>query len=77
MSKYYHPLEKSVNAVVYKGVEFEVVERPDVLWVGCVDFAADNTGESDIGGTLKRTNTSVHWRVRRKKTDTCKILIST
>lgn len=54
MSKYYHPLEKSVNAVVYKGVEFEVVERPDVLWVGCVDFAADNTGESDIGGTLKR-----------------------
>lgn len=49
-----HPLEKLVQMITYKGVEFEVVERPDVLWVGCVDYAKNNTDESDIGATLKR-----------------------
>ena len=49
-----HPLEKLVQTITYKGVELEVVERPDVLWVGCVDYAKNNTDESDIGATLKR-----------------------
>lgn len=49
-----HPLEKLVQTITYKGMEFEVVERPDVLWVGCVDYAKNNTDESDIGATLKR-----------------------
>ena len=49
-----HPLEKLVQTITYKDVEFEVVERPDVLWVGCVDYAANNTDESDIFATLKR-----------------------
>jgi len=46
--------EKLLSKITYKGVEFEIVERPDVLWAGCVDYANDNTGESDISGTLKR-----------------------
>jgi len=49
-----HPVEKLVELIRYKGVEFEVVQRPDVLWVGCVDYAENNTDESDIQGTLKR-----------------------
>ena len=47
-------IEKTVEIIIYKGVEFEVVERSDVLWVGCVDYANNNTDESDIGATLKR-----------------------
>jgi len=54
MQKLVHPLEKLVEIITYKGVEFEVVERPDILWVGCVDYADNNEGESDIGATLKR-----------------------
>ena len=49
-----HPSEKLIQTISYKGVDFEVVERPDVLWVGCVDYANNNTDESDIGATLKR-----------------------
>jgi hypothetical protein len=54
MTRLNHPVEKPVRTLVYKGVEFEVVERPDVIWVGCVDYAQGNSGESDIGETLKR-----------------------
>ncbi len=49
-----HPAEKLIKTINYKGAEFEVVKRPDVLWVGCVDYADNNTDESDIGATLKR-----------------------
>ena len=49
-----HPVEKLVQIITYKGVDFEVVERPDVLWVGCVDYAKNNSDESDIDATLKR-----------------------
>ena len=35
-------------------MDIEVVERPDVLWVGCIDYANNNIDESDIGATLKR-----------------------
>lgn len=54
MQKTNHPMEKLVQTITFKGVEFEVVERPNVLWVGCVDYAGNNTDESDIGATLKR-----------------------
>jgi hypothetical protein len=54
MSRLNHPIEKLVQTITYKGVELEVVERPDVIWVGCVDYANNNNGESDIGATLKR-----------------------
>jgi hypothetical protein len=43
-----------VQTITYKGVEFEIIERPDVIWVGCVDYANNNSDESDIGNTLKR-----------------------
>lgn len=49
-----HPVEKLIKTVVYMNVEFHVIERPDVLWVGCVDYADNNADESDIGETLKR-----------------------
>lgn len=54
MQKSNHSLEKLVKMVPYKGVNFEVVERLEVLWVGCVDYAENNTDESDIAATLKR-----------------------
>ena len=54
MQKLNHPVEKLVQIITYKGVEFEVVERPDVLWVGSVGYANNNTDEPDNGPTLKR-----------------------
>jgi len=54
MQKVNHPLETLVRIIIYKGVEFELVERPDVIWVGCVDYAKNNSDESDIGATLRR-----------------------
>jgi len=54
MLKSNHPLEKTIQNITYKGITFEVVERPDVLWVGCVDYASNNEDESDIGATLTR-----------------------
>ena len=49
-----HPMEKLICIITYKGVELEVVERPDVIWVGCVDYAENNNDEPDISATLKR-----------------------
>lgn len=49
-----HPVEKTIQSIIYQGCAIEVVERSDVLWVGCVDYACDNQGESDIGATLRR-----------------------
>jgi len=43
MTKLNHPVEKLIQTILYKGVEFEVVERPDVIWVGCIAYADDNT----------------------------------
>jgi len=54
MQKLNHPVEKIIETIIYKDIEFEVVERPDVIWVGCVDYAKDNTIESDTNKTLKR-----------------------
>jgi len=54
MQKLNHPIEKHVQTITYNGIEFQVVERPDVLWVGCVDYAKNNTDQSDIGATQKR-----------------------
>lgn len=50
----HHPVEKLVKTIAYKGATLEVVERPDVLWVGCVDYAPNNVDESDIDATLAR-----------------------
>jgi len=47
-------IEKFIEKIVFNDVEFEVVERPDVIWVGCVDYARDNIAESDTNKTLKR-----------------------
>ena len=49
-----HPMEKIIQTIVYKEVSFTVVERPDILWVGCVDYATDNESESNTDMTLKR-----------------------
>lgn len=54
MAENLQKVEKFIKAISYQGVDFEIVERSDVLWVGCVDYAGNNTDESDIGGTLKR-----------------------
>ncbi|GHU00161.1 hypothetical protein FACS1894142_8270 [Spirochaetia bacterium] len=42
MQKLNHPVEKLVKTISYKDVEFDVVERPDVLWVGCIAYAKNN-----------------------------------
>ena len=54
MTPHEHPVEKLVKTITYKKVEFEIIQRPDVLWVGCVDYAENNTDESNIPGTLER-----------------------
>ena len=54
MQNLIHPVEKLVQIITYKGVNFEVVERPDVLWVGCVGYAKNNTDEPNNEPTLKR-----------------------
>ena len=46
--------EKLVHTIEYEGINFEVVERPDVLWAGCVEYANNNTDEPDIFATLNR-----------------------
>jgi len=53
-SSFAHPAEKPVKTIIYKKVELEIVERSDVLWMGCIDYAVNNTDESDIGATLER-----------------------
>lgn len=47
-------IDRIVQTVKYQGVDFEVVARPDVLWVGCLDYAVDGAEESDIDATLRR-----------------------
>ena len=47
-------IEKLVQTINYKGITFEIVERPDVLWVGCLDFADTDGIESDSNKTLSR-----------------------
>jgi len=47
-------IEKPIRTLSYMGVEFELVRRTDVIWVGCVDYADNNIDESDISATLKR-----------------------
>ena len=49
-----YPTEKLVETFAYNGVTFEIVERPDVLWVGCLDYASKNGEESDSDKTLSR-----------------------
>ena len=46
--------EKAIEIISYKGVDIERVLRADVIWTGCVDYAKNNTDESDISATLKR-----------------------
>jgi len=43
MTRLNHPLDKLIQTILYKSGEFEVVERPDVIWVGCVAYADNNT----------------------------------
>ena len=33
-----YPAERLVESFTYNGIAFEVVERPDILWVGCLDY---------------------------------------
>jgi len=54
MQKFNHPVEKYVKTITYKGVEFDVVERPDVILVGCVAYAENNTDEADNLATFRR-----------------------
>ena len=37
-----HPVEKLVQNIIYRGVKFQVVERPDVIWTGCIAYAGNN-----------------------------------
>jgi hypothetical protein len=45
-------LEKLVETIIYNDVVFEVVERPEILWVGKIAYASNNTDEPDIGKLL-------------------------
>lgn len=45
--------EKLINVVTYDDVNFEIVERPEVIWVGKVAYAPNLTDEPDISKLLK------------------------
>jgi len=45
--------EKLVDVLTYHGVNFEIVDRPEVLWVGKVAYATNLTDEPNIGKLLK------------------------
>jgi len=45
--------EKQIDVITYDCVSFEIVERPEVLWVGKIAFAPNLTDEPDIGKLLK------------------------
>lgn len=54
MGKLNRQIDKPIQTIYYKGIEFVIVERPDVLWVGCLDYAVNNQDESDSDITLSR-----------------------
>lgn len=45
--------EKLINVVTHDGVNFEIVERQEVIWVGKVSYAPNLTDEPEIGKLLK------------------------
>lgn len=45
--------EKLIKVITHNGVNFELVERPEVTWVGKVAYAPNLTDEPDIGKLLK------------------------
>ena len=47
-------VEKAVEAFSHGRATFEVVERPEVLWVGTLAWAENNNDEPDMGALLKR-----------------------
>ena len=54
MGKFNHQIDKSVQIIWYRDIEFEIVERPEVLWVGCLDYAVNHQNEPDGDLTLDR-----------------------
>ena len=46
--------ERFVETINFNGVAFEVVERPDILWVGCIDYVKNDESEPDAGSLLAR-----------------------
>ena len=48
-----HSVEELLQTILYKSVKIGVFERPDIFWVGCADYADDNTKESDIETALR------------------------
>ena len=54
MARMQHPLERTVEMIEHEGVVFEVVERPDVVWVGTLAYADNLTDEADPDALLER-----------------------
>lgn len=46
--------ENLIDVITYNGVKFEIVERPEVIWVGKVAYAPNLSDEPDIGKLLKQ-----------------------
>lgn len=47
------PLEKIVTQFTCNGIDYDVVERIDTLWVGCLNYAENNHNEPDSGATIE------------------------
>ena len=60
MGKFNHQIDKSVQIIWYRDIEFEIVERPEVLWVGCLDYAVNHQNEllTQPGGMWLRVRRS-------------------
>jgi hypothetical protein len=53
-------LEQQIETINFRGVHIDIVERPEIIWLGCVDYASNNEDESQISETLKRYQDLVH-----------------
>lgn len=45
-------IDKLIDTIKYDGAIFEIVERPEVIWVGKIAYAPNLTDEPDIGKLL-------------------------
>ena len=69
MSKTNHPIEKLVEVIRYKGIDCEVVERPEVLWVGCVGYEnldATELSRQTMDETIKRFHSLIDIEKRER-----------
>lgn len=68
-----HPQEKLLEVFDFNGAAVELVEWSDTLWCGRIGYAADNSGEPDVGAVMSgfRSLDTASARERESDWDVC------